>query len=340
MKAIVFHQTGGPEVLRYEDAPDPRPESGEVVVRVRAAALNRIDIWIRAGAYPTPLPHILGSDGAGVVESVGPDVEWPRPGDKVVISPWLSDGTCPYCAAGEDNQCEQRKILGNQVDGTFAERVKIPARNAFPYPGEIPFSEAAAVTLTASTAWHMLISRAQLRAGETVLIQGASSGLGTAAIQIAHLAGARVLAATSSNEKAARARELGADEAINYTEKDLADEALRLTGGRGVDLVFEHVGAATWDASVRSLARCGRLVTAGATTGAKVEFDVRTLYSRQLSFIGSMGASRTDVAAVLEQVARRRLRPVISRVMPLAEAAAAERLLEERKFFGKIVLET
>ncbi len=338
MKAVVFHQQGGLDVLRYEDAPEPKAGPGEVLIRVRACGLNRLDIWVRERLPNVPLPHIGGTDVAGEVAGLGPGVEGFHVGQRVVVDPALSCGRCEYCLAGEDNICLGFKILGYQVNGGYAELVKVPATNCVPIPEGLTFEEAAAVPVNFLTSWHMLITRARLRAGETLLVQAAGSGIGSAAIQIAKVAGARVIATAGSDEKLEKAKELGADHGINYSKADFAQEALKLTNGRGVDVVFEHVGPATFEGSLRSLARGGRLVICGATTGPKAEFEIRPFYTKQLSIIGSMLGTKREFLDVIRLVGEGTLRPIIDTVYPLKDAAEAQKRMMDRDFFGKLLL--
>jgi NADPH:quinone reductase-like Zn-dependent oxidoreductase len=341
MKAARFHEPGGPEKLVYEDAPDPHAGEGEIVVAVKACALNHVDLWALQGGgnYACKLPHILGSDIAGEVVEIGPCVTGVAVGDRVVIDPGLKDLTCDYCLAGEESECVNFGIIGVRTDGGYGEMVAVAAANAVPIPDDVSFVDIAAVPVVFTTAWHMLITRARLRLGETVLILAAGSGIGSAAVQIAKLAGAHVIAAAGSDEKLAKATDLGADEVINYTNQDFQTEVMRLTGGRGVDIVFENTGADTFDKSLKSLARNGRLVTAGATTGATAQIDILYLYRRQLSIIGSMLGNRRELHDVVRLVGQGKLKPVVDRVMPLREAGEALRLLKDRKQFGKIVLQ-
>ena len=340
MKAIRFHQHGAPDVLKYEDAPDPVIRHNEVLVRVKACALNHLDLWVRRGLpnVPIPLPHIPGSDIAGEIAQIGSDVTTVRVGQKVVLAPLVSCGKCAACAAGLDNRCRQATNLGYMIDGGCAEFVRAPEVNCLPYPENLSFEEAASIPLVFQTAWHMLVVRAELQPGEDVLILGAGSGVGTAAIQIAKFFGARVIATASSDEKLQKGKELGADHLINHKTQKIRDEVRRITNKRGVDVVFEHVGTATWDDSLASLAAGGRLVTCGATTGYDAKLDLRFLFSRQLSLLGSYMGVKSELHTVMKLVASGRLKPVVDRVFPLAEAAAAHAYLESSSQFGKVVL--
>ena len=340
MKAIRFHSHGGPDVLRLEEVADPVIGPGEALVRVRACALNHLDLWQRSGLrrVTIPLPHISGSDVAGeVVAANGGSV---AAGTRVMVQPGVSCGHCLACLSGDDNECPQYEVLGyRNHPGGYAELTKVPSQNLVPLPDTIPFVDAAAFPLTFMTAWHMLITRARLQRGEDVLVLAAGSGVGQAAVQIARLTGARVIATAGSDAKLERARALGADEGINHHTQDIAEEVKRLTGRRGVDVVVEHVGAATWAKSVRSLARNGRLVTCGATTGGDAGLDLLALFSKRLSIIGSYMGTKAELIRAAQHFFAGRLKPVIDRTYPLAEAAAAQQRLEESGQFGKIVLE-
>jgi NADPH:quinone reductase-like Zn-dependent oxidoreductase len=340
VKAVQFQQHGGPEVLKYVEAPEPVIRPSEVLVRVRACALNRLDLWVRQGLpnVPIPLPHIPGSDVAGEIAQAGAEVATVRVGQKVVLAPGVTCGKCAACLAGLDNRCRQFTNLGYMIDGGCAEFVRAPEVNCLPYPENLPFEEAAAIPLVFQTAWHMLVARAELRPGEDVLVLGAGSGVGSAAIQVAKFLGAQVIATAGTEAKLARARELGADHTINHKSQKIRDEVRRITNKRGVDVVFEHVGTATWDDSLASLAASGRLVTCGATTGYDAKVDLRFLFSRQLSLLGSYMGTKNDLRMVMKLVAAGRLKPIVDRVFPLADAAAAHVYLESGAQFGKVVL--
>jgi len=340
VKAIVFHQHGAPDVLKYEDATEPALRANDVLVRVRACALNHLDLWVRRGLpnVPIPLPHIPGSDIAGEIAKVSSDVSSIRVGQKVVLAPLVTCGKCPACLAGLDNHCRQATNLGYMIDGGCAEFVGAPEVNCLPCPENLKWEEAAAIPLVFQTAWHMLITRAQLQPGEDVLILGAGSGVGSAAIQIAKFFGAHVIATAGSDEKLSKAKGLGVDHLINHKTHKIRDEVRRITNKRGVDVVFEHVGTATWEDSLASLAPAGRLVTCGATTGYDAKVDLRFLFSRQLSLLGSYMGTKAELCTVMKLVAAGKLKPVVDRIYPLAEAGAAHAYLESGSQFGKVVL--
>lgn len=337
MKAVRFHEHGGPEVLLFEDAPDPRDRPGRALVRVRACALNHLDIWQRRGIprLRIPLPHISGSDVSGeVLDSGGGGV---RAGTRVLLQPGLNCGSCPRCREDRENLCPSYDVLGLQSEGGYAEMISVPIGNLVPIPDHVGFIEAAAFPLTFLTAWHMLITLARVHPGEVVLVLAGGSGVGQAAIQVARLQGARVLA-TAGPSKLEQTRALGAEAVFDHYASDFGKEARGLTDGRGVDVVVEHVGKATWDRSVRALANGGRLVTCGATTGADASLDLRHLFARQLSFLGSYMGTKAELLEAAAHFFAGRLTPVIDVVMPLAEAAAGQMRLEARAQFGKIVL--
>jgi len=340
MKAVIFSEHGGPEVLRYVEVCEPEIGPDQVLVRVRACALNHLDLWVRRGlpGITIPLPRIPGSDIAGQVARVGEKISGVRPGERVLLSPGISCGHCVHCLRGDDNLCRQYTLFGYKVDGGYAEYVASPAANVIPMPANLSFENAAAIPLVFLTAWHMLITRAQLQPDETVLVLGAGSGVGSAAIQIAKMMGARVIATAGSELKLQKARELGADETFLHSIEHWSKEVKRLTDRRGVDVVMEHVGAATWQESVASLAVGGRLVTCGATTGYDGKIDLRYLFSRHISILGSYMGSKGELYPVLDLVASGRVKPVIDTVIPLTKAREAHELLEKREQFGKVVL--
>jgi len=340
VKAVRFHQHGTPDVLKYEDAPEPSIRPNEVLVRVRACALNHLDLWVRRGipGVPIPLPHIPGSDVSGEIAQIGADVTTVRVGQNVVLAPGVTCGKCAACVSGQDNRCRQFTNLGYLIDGGCAEFVRVPEVNCMPYPENLTFEEAASIPLVFQTAWHMLLARAELQPGEDVLILGAGSGVGSAAIQIAKFFGARVIATAGSDEKLTKAKDLGADHLINHQTHKIREEVRRITNKRGVDVVFEHVGTATWDDSLASLGLGGRLVTCGATTGYDAKVDLRFLFSRQLSLLGSYMGTKSELHSVMRLVASGRFKPIVDRVFPLAEAAAAHAYLESGSQFGKVVL--
>jgi NADPH:quinone reductase-like Zn-dependent oxidoreductase len=341
MRAVVVREHGGPDRLRLEERAAPEPGPGEVRVRLRARALNHLDVWVRRGVpgHTFPLPIVPGCDGAGVVEAVGPGVRARREGDAVVLAPGISCGLCRECASGRDSLCRSYGILGETRDGTCADAVVVPERNALPLPKGVSFEDAAAFPLVTLTAWHMLSDRAALRPGETVLVHAAGSGVSSAAIQCARLLGAgRVIATTSTPEKAARARSLGADETIDYAREDVVARVREATGRAGVDVVVDHVGEATFSASLKCLAKGGRLVTCGATSGPKVEVFLNLVFFKSLSILGSTMGSLGELHDLLGHLAAGRLRPVVDSVIPMSRVAEGHRRLEAREVFGKIVL--
>jgi len=341
MKAVVMHEHGGPEVLRYEDIPDPMAGPGEALVRVRACALNHLDIWTRIGqaGRMVAFPHILGNDIAGEVVSLRTPVEGIAPGERVMVSPGTSCGRCPQCLSGEDSSCRSYRILGYQIPGGYAELVRVPVQNLISLPGHLPFEEAAAFPLVFLTAWRMLVTRARVRIGEDVLVWAAGSGVGMAAIQVAKLHGARVIATAGSAAKLEQAKKVGADAVIDHHKQDVVAEVKRLTSRKGADVVVEHVGAATWERSILSLAHRGRLVTCGATTGATGATELRHLFAKQLSLLGSYMGGKAELLEAAAFYFARKLKPVVHTVLPLAEARQAHEMMEKSEHFGKIVLQ-
>ena len=340
MKAVVIHQHGDPTVLHYTEVAEPHIRPHEVLVRVRACALNHLDLWVRRGipGVPFPLPHILGSDIAGEVARIGSEVTTAYVGQKVVLAPGVACGKCPACVSGNDNRCRDFTNLGYMVDGGCAEYVRCPEVNCMPYPENLDWVHAAAVPLVFQTAWHMLVNRAELQPGEDVLVLAAGSGVGSAAIQIAKFLGARVIATAGTDEKLAKAKQIGADEVIHHGVMPIAKEVRRLTRNRGVDVVVEHVGTATWEESVKSLTSGGRLVTCGATTGYGGKVDLRFLFTRQLSLLGSYMGTKNELRTLLKLVSQERLKPVVDKVLDLSDCMAAHNYLESGKQFGKVVL--
>lgn len=340
MKAVLFRAHGGPDKLSYEELPMPVIGPEEVLVRVKACALNHLDIWVRQGnpAYPMPLPHVSGSDVSGIVEQVGAQVENVTAGQRIFVSPGISCWRCEFCLAGRDNFCRSYSLLGAMMHGGYAEYVKVPFRNVLPIPENLTFEQAAAFPLVSVTASHMLFALAGLQYGETVLIMGAGSGVGSMAVQLAKLAGARVITTVGAEDKIPKAVVLGADAVINHSKEKVAERVKLLTEGKGVDVVIEHIGPEVWDSCLASLAKGGRLITCGATTGAEVKLDLRYVYSRQYTIKGSYMGTRAELVKAAELMGQRRLISVIDQTYPLQQAKAAQEQLLSRKFFGKIVL--
>ena len=341
MKTVRFHEHGGLDVLKYEEAPEPEIQPNEVLLKVKACALNHLDLWLRAGvrAWKLPMPHIVGSDISGEVAQVGALVTNAKPGDRVLLAPGISCGHCEACWKGLDSACRTYTMFGVMVDGGYAEYVKTPAVNVIPIPGDLNFDEASAVPLVFLTAWHMLLGRARLQPGEDVLVVGAGSGVGSAAIQVAKLVGCRVITTAGTDEKLAKARALGADEGINHTQQSIVEEVARLSDKRGVDVIVEHVGQAVWEDCFNSLATYGRMVTCGITSGSEVKLNVQALFGRQRTVLGSFMGGKGELMDVLKLIGERKLKPVIDSVFPLAEAQVAQKKMESRDFFGKILLQ-
>lgn len=340
MKAILIREHGGLDRLEPTELPPPALAVGEAIVRVKAVALNHLDIWLRRGVpgHKFPLPMIPGSEVAGVIEEIAPNDRW-KAGDEVIVAPSYSCGVCVACLSGNDPLCPQFGLFGETKSGGMAELFTAPVRNLVRKPASLTFAEAAALPLDMMTSWHMLVARAQLKFGETVLVHAGGSGVGSAAIQIAKLFHARVIATAGSADKAARAKELGAEETILYRETDFLTEVRRLTGKRGVDVVVEHVGADTFERSLKSLARGGRLVTCGATTGGEATINLRLVFFKLLSILGSTMGSLAELHEIVRHVEAGRLRPVVDRVLPFEQVAEGHRVLEAREAFGKVVVE-
>ncbi|MEP9410216.1 MAG: zinc-binding dehydrogenase [Candidatus Brocadia sp.] len=340
MKAVVFYENGGVDKLTYTDMEKPQISPYEVLVKVKACALNHLDVWVRQGlpGIEIPMPHILGSDIAGEVADVGMEVKNFRPGDKVLIAPGVRCRKCVHCITNNDSMCNSFKIMGFQVQGGYAEFAKAHVDNIIPISDKYSFEEWAAVPLVFLTAWHMLITRGQLRPGENVLIHAAGSGIGSAAIQIAHLAGARVITTARGKEKLEKAKRLGADEVIDYSEENYTERAKLITNNKGVDLIFEHIGPDTWEKNLQCLTKGGRMVVCGATSGPVSTIDIRFLFMKQHAIIGCYMGSKKELLDVLNLVELGRLRPVIDSIFPLKEASAAHQKMLNRENFGKIVL--
>jgi NADPH:quinone reductase-like Zn-dependent oxidoreductase len=341
MRAVIFRRRGGPEVLSWEDVPDPVPGPDEVLVRVGACGLNHLDLHIREGSHGmrAPLPHIGGLEPAGTIAAVGSAVSGWSVGERVIVLAFTADGTCAFCLDGRENLCENREIIGMTRDGGFAELLVAPASCLVRTPDRLTDTDAAALPSAFGTAWHMLVARANTQPGEWVLVLAAGSGIGSAAIQIARELGCQVIATAGSEEKLAKARELGAGHVINHAETPRFElEVRKITDGRGVDVVFEHIGPATWTHSLASLRTGGRVVTCGGLTGRMAETDLWNLFWRQFTILGSMGATRSDMVGVLELVESGRVHPVIDRTFPLAETRAAQEHLDARRAFGKVVV--
>ncbi len=341
MKAVLFHEHGGPEVLEYTQIPTPDPGAGEVLVHLRAAALNRMDLLVRQGwpGIKLAYPHISGADGAGEIAALGKEVSGWAPGDRVVINPSLYCGECEFCLEGDDNLCSRWALLGETVRGTLAEYVVVPARNLYPLPDGFNELGAAAAALVFQTAWHSLIRRGRLQAGESVLVVGASGGVNTAAIQIAKLAGAVVYVVGSSSEKLALAESLGADHLIDRSQDDNWSKAIyQLTNRRGVDVVVDNVGS-TYPQSFRAARKGGRILNVGNTGGPRFEIDNRYIFGKHLSIIGSTMSTRADFATVIQLVFAGKLRPVLDKSFPLSEVHLAEEYMERGEQMGKVTIE-
>jgi NADPH:quinone reductase-like Zn-dependent oxidoreductase len=338
VKAAIIREFGGPQVLRYEEVPDPKLRKDQVLVRVRACALNHLDLWVRKGLPGVKLPHILGSDIAGEIADIGEYITGFTVGQRVLLAPMHFCGRCEHCVAGRQNMCREFTVLGNGVDGGNCDLIAVPAVNVIPIPDHLGFEAAASVPLVFLTAFHMLTGRAAVRPGHTVLVLGANSGVGIAAIQIAKLFGATVIATAGDARKSEKARELGADFVVNHYEQKIGEEARRITKNAGVDIVIEHVGIATWNESVKALKPNGTLVTCGATTGYQAGIDLRFLFSKQLNILGSYMGTMGELREVLKHIFSGKLKPVVDQTFPLSEIREAHEYLEKSQMFGKVVL--
>jgi len=342
MRCVVVREHGGLDRLQLEERAIPEPAAGEVRVRVRAIGLNHLDTWVRRGVpgHKFPLPLIPSSDASGVVDAVGPAVAGVAEGDEVVVLPGVSCGACQACQSGVDQLCARYDILGESCDGTSAEYICLPVANVAPKPSKLSFEEAASISLVFQTAWNMLVRRAELRAGETVLVHAGLSGVGSAAIQIARALGAQVLATAGGAEKCAKVEALGAHHVIDYQANEFATEVRKIVGKSGVQVVFEHVGEATFGGSLKCLSRGGRVVTCGATTGGNVQLSLHAVFFKSLSILGSTMGSKGDLRQILTMFEQGQFRAVLDRALPMAEVGVAHRLLEAREAMGKIVLTT
>ena len=340
MKCVRIHEHGGVEKLVYEEIPSPAIGPNDVLVRVKATSINHLDIWVRQGlpGVKFPLPLIPGVDASGVVAELGEAVRHVRVGDRVVVAQGISCGHCKQCLNGDDNLCKEYRLIGEHRDGADAEFISVPGRNILKLPDSVSFEAAAASALVFLTAWHMLVNKAKVQPGDDVLVIGASSGVGSAGLQIAKMAGGRVIATTSTDEKALKLREFGADEVINYRDHSVFDQVRKLTGKKGVEVVFDHVGAGVWEESLKAMAKGGRLVTCGATSGYEAMTDLRYVFYKQLQILGSTMGRKGDLITILNLIERGILKPVIDRIMPLADVRQAHQIVEEGKHFGKIVL--
>jgi len=343
MKAVYITQQGPPSVLTLGERPDPKVGPGEVKVRVRAAALNHLDVFTRAGDKGTKAefkePRILGCDIAGEVAEVGPSVSGFKAGERVVFDPGITCGSCEFCTQGRTNLCPRYTMIGTAADGGYAELAKAPQENVHRIPEWMGYPEAAAIPLVFITAWHMLKVRANLQPGEVCLVQAAGSGVGSAAIQIAKVLGARVITTASADDKLKKAKEWGADEVINYKQEDFTKRVMELTNGRGADVVFDHIGSDIFEGNARCLAQEGRFVTCGVSSGHMVQLHLGRTFTRNLSYIGSRMGTKRDMHEFMRLVHQKRLRGVVAAVFPLKDAAKAHELMESRNFYGKIVLE-
>ncbi len=340
MRALRIHEHGGPEVLKFEERPEPSAGPGQVLVEIQAAGVNHLDTWVRRGVpgHHFPLPITPGADGAGVIRALGPGVEGLAVGERVAIAPGYSCGRCEACLSGRDHYCRHYGIYGESADGTDCEFIAVAAASVLPLPPGLSVEAAAAVSLVFLTAWEMLMVKGRVTGADTVLVHAAGSGVSSAAIQIARYAGARVIATASSDEKLARARALGAQETLNYSDPAWPQAVRALTEKRGCDLIVDHVGAATFAGSLRALAAGGRILCCGASSGPEFSADLRPIFFKNLAIVGSTMGSRGTLPRIYRLVADGTFKAVIDSVLPLADVAEAHRRLAERSQFGKIVL--
>jgi len=338
MKAIRFHEFGGPEVLKYEDVPDPEPRKDQVLIKVKACALNHLDLFIRKGLPGVKLPHINGSDISGDIAEVGEYITDLKAGQRVLLAPHCFCGVCAACSRGEQNFCPQYTVLGYLNDGGNAEYIAAPRVSVLPIPDELTYDEAAAMPLVSLTAWHMLVGRCHIKPGDTVLVLGGGSGIGSIAIQVSKMFGATCIATAGDESKLEQCLDLGADYTINHYQQKIGEEVKKITNKAMCDIVFEHVGKATWAESMKSLKPGGKLVTCGATTGPEASFDIRFLFARQLSFLGSFMGTQGEFHEVMKHIFAGAIKPVVDKSFPLREARAAHERLEKSEQFGKLIL--
>jgi len=341
MKAVFINKHGGPEVIEYGDITEPSPLEDEVLINVKYAALNHLDIWVRMGipGIKVGFPHILGSDGAGIVEECGKNVSSFKKDDKVLINPGISCGTCEMCRKGEHSECKTFHLVGEHINGTYAEYVKVPASNVHPIPGKLTMMEAAAFPLTFLTAWRMLVTKAKIKAGETLLIVGIGGGVATACLQIAASTGLKIIVTSGSSEKLKKSGNQEVLTGINYREEDVLKKVREITSGQGVDIVFDSVGADTWDISLKCLNKGGRLVTCGATSGGMANTDIQRLFWNQISIFGSTMGTRSEINELLNYMETSGTKPVIDKCFSIKDAVDAQRYMEDKKQFGKILIE-
>jgi len=338
MKSVRIHEHGDSGVLNWEDVPEPTIKPGHVVVQIKSSSLNHLDIWVRKGIPGVPLPLTTGSDAAGVIKDVGDNVHDLKMGDPVLIQPLFYCGSCDACNRGEENLCVQMGIMGENSQGVNSEYLMVPAAQVYPIKTDLSFTEAASIALVGQTSFQMIVNRAKLRLGETILIWGASSGVGSAGIQIAKSLGASVIAIAGTHEKCEKAKSLGADDVLNYKRDDILADVKSITNGRGVNVVFEHVGAASWDMSMKTLARGGRVVTCGATTGFNANLNLTHIFFKQQSILGSTMGSKSAFEGAMGLVNKGELKPVVDRIFPIQEIAPAHDYLASGEQFGKVVL--
>jgi NADPH:quinone reductase-like Zn-dependent oxidoreductase len=341
LKAVVLYEHGDVDKLKYDEIPNPEVRANDVLVQVKACAMNHLDIWVRKGFPHLKIryPHVLGSDVSGIVAGVGKDVNGIEIGTPVLISPGITCGRCAHCLSGRDNLCREYAILGENCHGGCSEYISVPKENILPMPRNLSFEEGACIPLVFLTAWHMLVTRAVIKPGEMVLVQAAGSGVGSVAIQIAKLYGATVITTAGTDEKVEKAqRLLGADYGINYITQDFLAEVRKITQKRGVDIVIDHTGMVNWERNILALTMGGRMVVCGSTSGYEGKTDIRQVFFKRLSILGSTMGSKGDLFEIIKHVESGRLKPVVYKILPMSQAQEGHRLMENRDVFGKIVL--